>query len=137
MDNINTEALFYSSSYTTKSGWKVTFQLPDEIAANALDAIGAGQRYMIALVPIGDDDQPQAINPKGGEQAKRAGILCGEHKFRQFLKTTRAFEGEPAFFVREYCGVSSRSELDHDQEATIKFGKLLGEYHTWPGQMAQ
>ena len=70
MDNINTEALFYSSNYTTKSGWKITLQLPDEHAARELDAIGAGKRYMLAMVPLTDDDQPEPIKPKGGKLAQ-------------------------------------------------------------------
>jgi hypothetical protein len=34
-------------------------------------------------------------------------------------------------YVRKYCGVVSRSELDHDQEAQDKFKTLMAEYNRW------
>ena len=96
MDSINTEAVYYSAGYTTKSGWKITLALPDEDAAKALDAIGAGKRYMLAMVPIADDETPDTQAMQKAQKAnncttekpkkkltlaQRAGILCNDKRF--------------------------------------------------------
>jgi hypothetical protein len=77
---------------------------------------------------------------KGGPLAKRAGILCGENVFSRFLiETKRAYfngvsypkDSDVADFVREYCGVESRAELDHDPEAAKLFHDLEASYRVW------
>jgi hypothetical protein len=75
---------------------------------------------------------------KGGPLAKRAGILCNEKAFWKFISLYRE---EPipevnssklaACYVRGWCGVESRAELDHNQEAARKFHDLEASYRAW------
>jgi hypothetical protein len=133
IDNINSEAIFYSSSYTTKSGWKITLALPDDIAAGQLDAMGAGKRYMLALVPISDDEQPEPIiKPKGGKLAQRAGIICGKPSFWKWLEENHGVRPEQAAaFIRKRCHVGSRAELDHNEAKGQIFVRMLANYEMW------
>jgi hypothetical protein len=136
IDNINSEAIFYSSSYTTKSGWKITLALPDDIAAGQLDAMGAGKRYMLALVPVGDDEQPEPIiKPKGGKLAQRAGIICGRPSFGKWVekKYGERLVGseQAAAFIRNRCHIGSRAELDHNEAKGQIFERMLTDYEMW------
>jgi hypothetical protein len=72
--------------------------------------------------------------PKGGKYAKRAGIVCNEPGFWTFI--TEIFpqarhHGNAAEFVRSYCGVKSRSDLDHNEEAQRRFRGLVADYEFW------
>ena len=154
MKNINTEAIFYSSNYTTKSGWKVTFQLPDQEAARMLDDIGAGKRYVMALVPLTEDDQPDnaavvhAEKPKKHwndmSLAQQAGILCNDERFWRFVsyKTTSNTDGVDenkklsAYYIRSYCMVASRSDLDKLALAAKKFEELKADFDVFTGKIA-
>lgn len=73
--------------------------------------------------------------PKGGPLAKAAGMMCAETGFRTFLKTEKdtrvADADEAANWLREYCGVTSRAMLDHDEAAAAKFKGLDAEYFRW------
>ena len=139
MDNINTEAIFYSTSYTTKSGWKVTFALPDDIAAKQLDDGGSGQRYMIALVPIDENEQPKPIKRKTS-RAQMAGILCNDQRFQKFMRKTYEFrcfnDEQTAEAVRAWCKVESRAELDSNVDRGMLFDVLRTEFDVYTGRIA-
>ena len=131
MDNINTEAIYYSARYSTSGGWKITLAVPDDLVPKQLDAIGAGKRFMLALVPIGDDEQPEPVKPaqnplKGGRLAQRAGMICSQPAFHAFINVSS--QDEAAEFVRKACGITSRAEIDHSPEARAKFEALLTDY---------
>lgn len=121
----------WSDSHT--GGAKVTFWLPDasdlEVFRTLTTRKGntAGHRFGVALVEIGDDEQPvQASDkPKGGELAKLAGRLCQNQEFWLFLTDVHAVHAhtadDAALFIRQFCGIKSRSELDHDERAAALF----------------
>ncbi len=133
-------------SETHTGGAKVTFWLPD---AEALDVFRsmtvrkghtAGQRFMAVLVEIGDDEQPVAREPeqpKGGALAKSAGILCDTEAFQRFAQERYPVgDGVPsaqvaAAFVRDFCHVDSRRELDHSPTARRLFAQLMEDYRAW------
>jgi hypothetical protein len=101
----------------------------------------AGQRLAIVIVEIGDDEQPveqpPAVGRKHNPLTKSAGILCAELKFQRFVammtNNDAAEDGEEqaAEFVREWCGVTSRAQLDETAEAGRKFAHLMAEYRAW------
>jgi hypothetical protein len=78
----------------------------------------------------------EPAKPKGGKLAQRAGIICNEEAFLRFMfdrysRQYPAASSDPAWFIRDYCGVSSRADLDHNPEAAAKFKKLLDDYEIW------
>jgi hypothetical protein len=56
---------------------------------------------------------------------------CREERFQRFLGATD--EAEAAEVVRRVCGVTSRAEIDRDEQARTKFHKIIripySQYH--------
>ena len=142
IDSINTEAIFYSGSSTTKGGHKISLQVESRDIIESLEAMGAGKRYMLVLAPIGDDEQPEPIPAvtdklKGGKFAQRAGIICGQPAFWKWVNDVEGIvvdsQETAAYFIRNQCRVSSRAELDHNGHAGMAFETILTEYEMWLG----
>src|SRR5689334_9280134 len=107
----------------TQDGVVVSFVLhPAEVPERlALDPLGT--RYMLALVAIGDDEQP-APEPAPEskhkaryrtstqmEQARdRAAILCADPAFQDWYSGTRN-EADTAAILRDDLLIASRSEI--------------------------
>lgn len=131
----------WSESHT--GGCKVTFwlQSPDDLQAfrdlTVRKGNTAGQRFMAALVEIGDDEQPVTPpapeKPKGGPLAKLAGMWCNDPEFLVWANSvTHAGifwhledAEEAAEFIRELCEIQSRAELDSNPAAAEKFHSLI------------
>lgn len=140
----------------SKDGIVVSFlvhhaEMPDKLAVADL-----GTSYMLALVEIDDNDQPKAAQeralapvpeplPARVAAVQRAGYLCKDKRFQQFLKEEFAggwklFDGrsvtgmdeETAIkFVRWRCGVKSRSEIKDNTEAHARWQELDAAYQAW------
>lgn len=130
----------WSESHT--SGCKVTFWLssPDELEAFRALTVRkgntAGHRFMAALVEIGDDERPVEPEPKPlrahmGDACYRTVMWCQEPTFWRFLNNrTPGFKAvtnkeEAADRVRMTCGVTSRKDLDTDNEANKTWHRLI------------
>jgi len=93
-----------------------------------------GQRYVVALVRVDDDESP--IESKADHDAlravKMAAMLCSDKKFQGWLCTTGLADGwseeEAAIAVRAFCGVGSRSELKSNKVARDKLFKLRDDF---------
>lgn len=151
VDTITTEAVFYSSSYTTKSGWKGTFQFPDGQAARAFDAIGAGKRYMLVAAPIADDETPDkdAMAKVPKSPAQMAGILCNDVRFWAFLGTSYGHtcfllckdavietNSECVDVLREILRIDSRSEIKEGTDVCSRFEALRTDFDIYTGRIA-
>ncbi len=92
----------------------------------------------VALAPIkAGAKAPEDDAPKGGELARLAGILCGNPAFQDWLDERAVgldeamrlqFPSQPdraAVIVRKVCGVESRAELDHDENAAAIFHEQI------------
>ena len=66
---------------------------------------------------------------KGGDLARRAGILCAERAFQTFLECRT--EEEATELIRTKCAVESRAELDHNKDAGIRWRDIEAEYKVW------
>ena len=108
-----------------RSGFVLTLSIhPDEIPEELLrDFVGA--RYGVAMVRIQDDESPTPYN----NRVQKAGMLCREMAFQQFLKVTG--EARAAEKLCEICGIASRSELNGNTEAQVAFDNLLQQYQQW------
>ena len=81
---------------------------------------------------------PAAADPekrKPYRTSQQAGYLCNQPEFWGFVKHT---SGEPcndaseaATWLREMCGVESRSFLDSNPDAAETFKRIDQEYQDW------
>lgn len=81
--------------------------------------------------------------PKGGHLARNAALLCQDGQFRLYLDRRRAAKfnleipdgthtvEDARDFVIAACGISSRAELDHSQDAASVFQSIMHHYLRW------
>lgn len=140
----------------TKEGVVVAFLLHPNEVPNSLALADLGSRYMLALVEIGDDEQPKAAPAKETapksktwhelKASQQAGIRCNEPAFQKFLNEGVRIGGdakslprawskpvsnvdEAAEAVRHLCAVNSRADLD--KGAGSRWSELEGQYYVW------
>lgn len=63
---------------------------------------------------------------KGGQLARLAGQLCQRQDFQHWAGVQT--EDEAAEFVRVFCGVDSRAQIDHNGRATDMFHRLRRQF---------
>lgn len=100
-----------------------------------------------APTPLGQTegaDKAGHAKHKGGPLAKRAGILCNDVAFRNWVARKSDYNGiaivdldGAAHFVRVYCEVKSRADLDHDAEAAKRFVTLETEFMKAAGRLPE
>ena len=110
-----------------RTGYILTLSLhPDEIPVELLRDF-VGSRYGCALVRIQDDESPTAYS----NRVQTAGMLCRSEEFHLFLGTLD--EASTATELCKRCGITSRSELNGNEEAQMAFDALVLEYKTGVG----
>lgn len=73
--------------------------------------------------------------------ATQAGILCGADMFQRFaaervgLPTNQCTASAAAEYLRQFCGVNSRRELNINPESAARFATLQTEYDAWRGKI--
>jgi len=98
-------------------------EVPDDLALAPL-----GTRYMLALVRIGDDEEPQQPDEKPKRAARpfhtlprpqQAGMMCNNQAFQQWVSkqhpaglTFPANADGSRKYILYVCGVVSRAHLD-------------------------
>ena len=143
----HSEVRFVRSAHSSKTGTTITLALPDSDELSKVAGFD-GKRYMLALVEIGDDEQPVQqpsspevgytpptpdvpAKPKGGYAAKWLGLRCQEQVFWRFLSESPHLTSpvqsaiDAADVVRDVCGVKSRAEIDNDKMAFTRFETLI------------
>ncbi|GAA4218519.1 hypothetical protein GGQ68_002487 [Sagittula marina] len=74
--------------------------------------------------------------------ARRAAMLCQDTRFRRFaaqrsgLPTAEATTEAAAEYLRRFCHVTSRRDLDTDNDAATRFATLRTEFDAWTGRIA-
>jgi hypothetical protein len=107
-----------------RTGYVLTLSLhPDEIPVELLRDF-VGSRYACALVRIQDDESPTAYS----NRVQTAGMLCRAIEFQEFLGTMD--ETSAAAELCKRCGITSRSELNGNEEAQMAFDAIALEYKT-------
>lgn len=87
---------------------------------------------------------------KGGQQARRAAMLCQNPRFwlyldhrwraknalecREFPDGTFKAAGATRW-LRKACGIQSRAELDHNPEARAMLERVIADYQRWERQV--
>jgi len=73
--------------------------------------------------------------------AQQAGILCNEPRFQQFAGSRAVKSGiqfnpqATAEFLRVFCGIASRRDLNTNAAARDKFNILRTEFDAWTGRI--
>jgi|TARA_R110002020_G_C16185083_1_gene765128 hypothetical protein len=127
-------------------GWSITLRVqnrdlfhPDGMPFQILtDQLGSG-RYMIAMVKIGEDEQP--VTPKSVSQGETAvaaaGRLCRNEKFQTFLRDIGAAvevsEDGAKLALYDHCRIASRSQLKDNKPARDMFFDLVKEFEAHGG----
>lgn len=151
----HSEVRFVRSSYSSKSGTTITLALPDSDELSKVQGMD-GKRYMLALVEIGDDEQPvqkQEQEPaKGGPLSVWVALRCKEQSFQNWIRPVYDrvmggngkgwgdvtpdddFGGSIEAYARHCVLVicdceKSRAEIDQDQrKAALFHEKIRGPY---------
>lgn len=124
--------------------WQLRFTVSALDMDQRLAAAPMGARFACVLVEIGDDEAPIDHLMEARDKwrdlgpAKQAGIRCKDPIFWAFLHEQMHYpkisdEDFAATLVREYCGVTSRSELAKPgmQAARLLWYQLDGIFQTW------
>lgn len=141
------EAIYLRSNYSSKQGAStITLQIGER--ASSLDPFEGheGKRYMVALVEIGNDEQPTYTEPYKREE-KKMGALCSwavmrckEPLFWEFMNSDPVFSGNDVVNSEEVakdtilclCAVDSRKELDANQSAGAWFTQhVIKRWEQW------
>lgn len=73
-----------------------------------------------------------------GSLCQSAIKLCEDAKFQMFASQHGARPGDPedgaAGYLRTYCGVESRKDIDSSPEARAKFADMMRLYREWLGE---
>lgn len=81
--------------------------------------------------PVGDD--PRKPRPL----SQIAGMFCNNVLFQKFIQEEsdgwnhRPTTDEAAEWLRANCGIASRTELNHDEQAAERFQKIRDRYEAW------
>lgn len=119
----------------TRGVAQLVIELPLERAANALEMFGVpqpGEEIHVAVARL-HQEQPQPKPKRSFDDmspAQQAGLLCNDKDFSRFIRTKKT-DAEPVEFVRKYCGIGSRSELNVDLDAKEIWSDLVGDFRIW------
>jgi len=119
-----------------KTGYVLTLCMhPDEIPEELLrDFVGA--RYQVVMVRLSGDETPMDRKEFDGTKSIRvAGLLCRDPNFWEWLhedtQIIEATEKEATDWLRDYLGVTSRSELKDNPPARERLEKLHKDFNAW------
>jgi hypothetical protein len=117
------------------------FEVPIELQAQVLTYLGAPDPTNPKWCAIALLDMSKASKPEQPKERRRfdelpppqqAGIICAEPSFWAFIREEHGMDAysaeDAAHFVREYCGVASRSQLT---AGLSSWKSLRGRYQAW------
>ena len=100
-----------------------------------------GTRYMVAMVKLNDQDEPEPREEhKNVERLiASAGLLCRNEEFIKYLQEAGLVEDTDPFkieaasvsAIRKHCGIKSRSDFRDNPDARSKFERLREEFKQW------
>lgn len=104
----------------------------------------AGQIFDAAFSLSEQDEQEIPPEQKGGPLSKSAAIISKTADFQFFVIDKLSKDGIQAStisdasvnnYIRNYCGVDSRAEIDHKPGSAKLFSQLMAEYREWLGDV--
>lgn len=84
-----------------------------------------------ASVPVDAAPEPDMLPPPKPRKslAQIAGILCSSGAFQKWCGSKSA--DEAAEWLRGHCNITSRSQLDTNEDAAVAFREIRGEFDAW------
>ena len=156
MTEVSEAAIHFEAVKTSMSQSKAGTILRIAIHPNdvppSLHTDWVGSRYMVAMVKLDDEDQPEISDDQRQTKAlvASAGMLCRNEDFRKFMDSQDLLSFSPdhwnvdgdgdkysdlealtARCLRSYLHIESRSELATNSEAREKFKKLQEDFTLW------
>ena len=143
--------------------WKLSLTVHPNDMPTSLMTAAMGTRYAVALVEIGDDEEPVEPVPqqdkpsgeaakersKGGRRAwselppsQQAGMACRKPQFQLWVKnkyaSARMYRNDRTDeWLRDFFKIESRSELDHDETMAWDWQDMYARYLQDTGQQAE
>jgi len=122
------ELMLTGWSDTSTRGRTVTFQVPEDEPEHPFKSFvlrqgkRSGTRFMAVLVQVNDDE---SIGHQEEHPSQQAARLCKNPRFWHWASEhtfdTVASEDSARYFILSLCKISSRSELDNNQQARKVF----------------
>ena len=156
MTEVSEAAIHFEAVKTSMSQSKAGTILRIAIHPNdvppSLHTDWVGSRYMVAMVKLDDEDQPEISDDQRQTKAlvASAGMLCRNEDFRKFMDSQDLLSFSPdhwnvdgdgdkysdlealtARCLRSYLHIESRSELATNSEARERFKKLQEDFTLW------
>lgn len=127
------------------TGAKISFWVPDESDLESFKLMTtrrgrkSGQRLMAVFVLIGDDELPEPAETKKVGPLTMSAIQVGKNPdFQEYVGVCTGCaemhskgEDEAAKYIREYCRIESRKELDTSHGSAQLFARLMEEFREW------
>ena len=148
-DEVRQHAIAFEAVKTslnqTKDGIVLRLAIHPNDVPRQLMTDWVGSRYQVAMVKLGDDDQPE-VSPdalRAERAVQSAGMLCRNEAFQKFIEDigyggptedVREPERWAAAAIREFTGVTSRAEFKDSPEAIKRFYELTNEFEAWRNQ---
>lgn len=129
------EALLLRWGDSSTNGRTVTFQLHEATEGNPFRGLPSGkngQRVMIAVTLIGDDEQPAAPadvkrdKSPADKAIAKAHILADDPAFQDWAASRNGIEA--MVFIRFVCDVTSTTEFRDKPKALKAFDDMVWEY---------
>ena len=125
----------------TRKVWQLIFEVPEERYDAAIEALGgspqsgASRPVAIALLKPESVSETTAeqTRPKGGPICKRAVLLCKNPEFRLWWMGFSGLRNDAERLTKERMyqvfGITSRAELDHNEEAADNFEQIERNFY--------
>ena len=152
------EAAFHFEAVKTsmsqsKAGTILRLAIHPNVVQAYLHTDWVGSRYMVAMVKLNEQDEPE-ISVEQREVDKliaSAGMLCRNPSFVEFLHEKNITTYDPtgkfptltpdengvAEALRNYLGITSRSDFRNNSQAREQFKNLSQEFSRWKQGKAQ
>ena len=145
MDDVKELALKFEavkvSMSQDKNGTNLRLCIHPDDVPQELHQHWVGSRYMVAMVKLTDEDEPELSEDQIRKQRlfKSAIMVCKEKSFWSYLDDNSHFGLETSINSEEGCakqlrdrlGISSRSELKTNNDALNKFENMLMDYRDY------
>tara|TARA_Y100001972_G_scaffold109094_1_gene139687 strand:+ start:121 stop:570 length:450 start_codon:yes stop_codon:yes gene_type:complete len=145
MDDVKELALKFEavkvSMSQDKNGTNLRLCIHPDDVPQELHQHWVGSRYMVAMVKLTDEDEPELSEDQIRKQRlfKSAIMVCKEKSFWSYLDDNSHFGLETSINSEEGCakqlrdrlGISSRSELKTNNDALNRFENMLLDYRDY------
>ena len=129
-----------------KRGRKIVLEIMDEGAGDhpfkqytARNGKIAGQLFGAAFVEIDPStEQPVEEQHRSWDSLtykQRAGMLCRDSKFMEYMHTDNEEKARQA--LCDWCRVSSRAQIDDDQNAKDRFDTMHSSFVNWKARLSR